>query len=234
MDLVAYLRVSSETQLDGFGLDVQRKAVRAWARKQGHRIVAECVDAGVSGTKDAVDRPGLSDALDMLRPPPRARGLVVARLDRLARTLAVQEAILAIVWRAGAATFTVDNGEVLQDDPDDPMRTAMRQVQGVFAQLDRALVEKRLRDGRRAKADAGMHAVGQHPYGYRSGGKGEDSVVDPGEQVVIARILELRRTDASYRQIAATLDAEGHRPRRATSWSSAAVRLVVERERASV
>jgi DNA invertase Pin-like site-specific DNA recombinase len=233
MDLVAYLRVSSETQLDGYGLDVQRKAVRAWARKHGHRIVQEHVDAGISGTKDAVDRPGLSDALDMLRPPPRARGLVVARLDRLARTLAVQEAILAIVWRAGAATFTVDGGEVLRDDADDPMRTAMRQVQGVFAQLDRALVEKRLRDGRRAKADAGMHAVGQHPYGWRSGGKGSDSVPDAAEQPVVERIVGLRSSGASYRAIAADLDASGIPPRRASTWSAAAVRLIVERSGAA-
>ncbi len=233
MDLVAYLRVSSDSQLDGYGLDVQRKAVRAWARKHGHRIVGEYVDAGVSGTKDAVDRPGLSDALDMLRPPPRARGLVVARLDRLARTLAVQEAILGIVWRAGASTFTVDGGEVLRDDPDDPMRTAMRQVQGVFAQLDRSLVEKRMRDGRRIKSESGMHAVGQHPYGWRSGGKGADSVVHPDEQRVVARILAMRAEGSSYREVAAALDAAGLPPRRAERWSAASVRLIAERATSS-
>ncbi len=234
MDLVAYLRISSETQQDGFGIRVQRRAVQAWARKHGHRVVGEYLDEGVSGTKDAVDRPGLSDALDMLRPPPRARGLIVARLDRLARTLAVQEAILGIVWRAGASAFTVDGGEVLRDDPDDPMRTAMRQVQGVFAQLDRSLVEKRLRDGRRAKADAGMHAVGQHPYGYRSGGKGVDSVPDVPEQQVVERIIAMRTEGASYRSIAGALDAAGLPPRRASSWSAASVRLVAERARTAV
>jgi len=37
--LVAYLRVSSDCQLDSFGLDVQERAIRAWARTAGHRIV---------------------------------------------------------------------------------------------------------------------------------------------------------------------------------------------------
>ncbi len=64
MRLVAYLRISSTTQLEGFGLDVQRKAVRQWAKAHGHRIIAEYVDAGISGATDAVDRPGLSDALE--------------------------------------------------------------------------------------------------------------------------------------------------------------------------
>jgi DNA invertase Pin-like site-specific DNA recombinase len=176
------LRVSSESQVDGFGLPVQRRAVQTWAKKNGYRIVEEIVDAGVSGTRNAADRPGLSSALDMLRPPPRARGLIVARLDRLARSLTVQEAVLGIVWKAGGQVFTADGGVVDQDDADDPMRTAIRQVQGAFAQLERALVAKRMRDGRRLKAESGAHAVGQHPFGQRSGGPGRDGVVHDDER----------------------------------------------------
>jgi DNA invertase Pin-like site-specific DNA recombinase len=226
MDLVAYLRISSETQLDGFGLDVQRQAIAAWTRHGGHRLIGEHVDAGVSGTKDAMDRPGLSAALDMLRPPPRACGLLVARFDRLARRLDVQEAILAVAWRAGATVFTVDGGKVLPDDPDDPMRTLIRQVMGGVAQFERSLVEKRLRDGRRAKADLGMHAVGQHRYGYRSGGRGQDRLPHEEEQGVVTRILTLRQLGHSYREIASALDAEGLAPRRATRWSAMTVRNV--------
>jgi DNA invertase Pin-like site-specific DNA recombinase len=229
MDLVAYLRVSSESQLDGFGLPVQRKAVRAWAKRNGHRIVEEVVDAGISGTRDAADRPGLSNALDMLRPPPKARGLIVARLDRLARALTVQEAILAIAWGSDATIFTADGGEVLRDDPDDPMRTAIRQMQGVFSQLERSLVTKRMRDGRAAKAEQGGHAVGAHAYGKRSGGRGADSVAHPDELQVVERIITLRASGASYRAICAALDADGLRPRRAAAWSPMVVRRIAER-----
>lgn len=63
-------------------------------------------------------------------------------------------------------------GEVYRDDPDDPMRTAIRQVMGVFAELDRKMVAKRLRDGRLAKAAAGRKAVGDYPFGYAATGKG--------------------------------------------------------------
>ena len=91
----------------------------------------------------------------MLRPPPWATGLVIARLDRLARALHVQESVLQVAWRVGASVFTIDGGEVLQDDPDDPMRTFLRQVIGGVAQLERSLIAKRMRDGRRAKAEAG-------------------------------------------------------------------------------
>lgn len=237
MRLIAYLRVSSRGQVvDGFGLDVQRKAVRRWAKGAGHRIVGEYVDAGVSGATDAVDRPGLSEALQQLRRPPQADGMVVARLDRLARALTVQEAILALVWREGGKVYAADGDEVLRDDPDDPMRTAIRQMSGVFAELDRRTTVKRMRDGRLAKAATGKKAAGAYAFGYEATGRGRDRDAGPraDEQVAVKRIVELRGVGESYRAIAATLDAEGLRPRRAASWSAMAVRNIAQREMSTV
>ena len=231
MRLVAYLRVSSETQLEGFGLDVQEAGIKKWAKANGHTIVATFTDAGVSGAKDAVDRPGLTDVLSELANPPAANGMVVYRLDRLARALTVQEAVLALVWRDGGRVFTVEDGEVLEDDPDDPMRTAIRQMRGVFAQLDKTMTVKKLRDGRRAKAATGKKSVGGYAFGTTGGGKGRDrdAVADTAEQIAVRRALDLRAKGASYRVIATTLDAEGLKPRRAASWSAMSVRSVVLR-----
>ena len=232
MDLVAYLRVSTESQIDGFGLDVQERAVRQWAKANGHRIVGVHQDAGISGSKDIADRPGLSTALDMLRPPPRATGLIVAKLDRLARALHIQESVLQVVWRSGGSVFTADAGEVLQDDPDDPMRTFVRQVIGGVAQLERGLITKRMRDGRKAKAESGRHAVGQYRFGQHGEGKGRerDAADNPAERAALDRIVDLRRAGLSYRDIATTLDSEGLRPRRAACWSAMAVRNIALRE----
>jgi DNA invertase Pin-like site-specific DNA recombinase len=229
--LVAYLRVSSEGQVDGYGLDAQRRAVRSWAKAHGHRIVHTCSDEGVSGALEASERPGLSCVLDRLSDG-TAEGLIVARLDRLARSLTVQEATLGLLWRRGATVFSADTGEVHADDPDDPMRTAIRQVMGTFAELDRKMVSKRLRDGRKAKAAAGKKAVGDYAFGYCPTGKGRerDAGLNEKEQAAVARILNLRREGRSYRQIAAELDREGQRPRRADHWSAMAVRNVVKRE----
>jgi DNA invertase Pin-like site-specific DNA recombinase len=226
--LIAYIRVSTNGQLDGYGPDAQRKDIRAWARANGHKIVSEHVDS-ITGKLDAGAREGLTDALEAMA---GADGLVFGRLDRLARELTVQEAILAVIWRDGGRAFAADQGEILRDDPDDPMRTAMRQVQGVFAQLDRAMIAKRLRDGRRVKAAEGRHAVGQYAYGYRGVGKGRqrDAAPHTDEQRAVSRILELRDRGESYRAIATALDAEGLTPRRAEKWSAMAVRNIAVRE----
>jgi len=230
MNLIAYTRVSSDGQLDGFGIDTQERAIASWTKTHGHRIVRAVSDVGVSGATDAVDRPGLSAALEVLDAH-QAQGLVIARLDRLARALTVQEAALAFIWRIGAEVFTADAGQVLRDDPDDPMRTALRQVVGVFAELDRRMVVKRLRDGRAAKSATGRKAVGSYAYGYIGSGKGKQRDAEPQsvEQSAVAFILDARVAGHSYRQIARALDARGHLPRRAAKWSPASVRSVAIR-----
>lgn len=227
MKLVAYLRVSTDRQAEeGFGLEAQREAIRRWARDHGHRIAAWTVDEGVSGSNGLESRRGLLDALTLLEDGV-AGGLVVARLDRLARNLTVQEGTLAKVWALGGAVFSADLGEVPRDDPDDPMRTALRQVVGVFAQLERGMIRARLRAGRRAKAERGGYAYGAPPFGWRA--EGRELVPAPDEQATIRRAVELRGSGASLRTIAATLEAEGRRPRRSNRWHPRTVAALIER-----
>jgi DNA invertase Pin-like site-specific DNA recombinase len=239
MRLVEYRRVSTKGQArDGHGLKIQAADNRSYAAAHGHRIVKTFSDDGVKGALPAAERPGLKAALEMLANG-AADGLLVGKLDRLARELTVQEATLAVIWRRECHhcdghkhVFESASGEVMADDPDDPMRTAMRQMVGVFAQLDKNMVVKRLRDGRKAKSAEGRKAVGQYAYGYQGAGTGRerDAAPDDAEQAAVARIVDLRAAGESYRSIAATLDSEGLSPRKAASWSAMSVRNICLRE----
>lgn len=228
MRVYGYTRVSTQGQADdGYGLAVQEQAIRAWAKAQGHRVVALATDAAVSGTVEADDRPGLVEALAAIANGD-ADALVVARLDRLARTLTVQEAAIARVWQSDGRVFSVETGEVLRDDPDDPMRTFTRQVFGAVAQLDRAMIVKRLRAGRRAKAEAGGYAYGAPRYGTRA--KDRRLVADAAEARAVARAVALRSQGCSYRGIADALTAEGYKPKRSHRWHPQVVARILARE----
>lgn len=237
MRLVAYLRVSTIEQADkGYGLDVQREAIRKAAKQLGGKVVVWTADEGKSGTLDAVDRPGLLEALTAIRDG-RADGLIVRDLDRLARAVTVQEAVLAEVWdhRDSAVFTSVPPQEVLRDDPDDPYRTAMRQMRGVFAELDRRLIVKRLRDGRKVKADNGGHVDGPAPYGWRVDEPNPSNphgalVPVPAEQTALARMKHLRRDGVPTREIARVLTAEGHPTRKGGgTWHHATVARILAR-----
>lgn len=146
MRLVGYVRVSTfGREQDGQGLDIQKQAIRRWAKEHGHRVVSIHSDEEVSGTTER--REGLTEAIAAVKYD-GLDGLVVSSRDRLAGLPAVQEAALQQVWMTGGRVFAVDEGELLADDPEDPVRTFVHQVLGVVAQLEQELVVHRLRQGR--------------------------------------------------------------------------------------
>jgi len=226
MNAIGYIRVSSKGQaVGGLGLEDQRRCIRQWAKANGYRVTI-CEDQAVAGTLPAAERPGFIEALRLLGTG-QAKAFCIARLDRIARSLTVQESALALVWRSGAEVYTCDGGHVPRDDPDDPMRTAMRQVLGAFAQLDRAQTVGRLRRGRALKAERGGHSVGASPYGYTAIGGTLEPV--ESEQRALRRIRDLRASGASLRLIAATLETEGHPTKRGGRWAPQTVALIVAR-----
>lgn len=229
MKLTAYVRVSTATQAEeGFGLDIQQEAIAKWVKSQGHKVVATFSDEGISGAKPVVDREGLASALLSISEG-TSEGLIVAKLDRLARTLTVQEAALAHIWNSGGVVFSVDQGEVLRDDPDDPMRTAMRQMVGVFGELERAMIAKRLRDGRKHKAAQGGFAYGSPAFGYRSDPNRRELELDPTEQEALGLIASLRAEGKSIRAIIAILDAQGLKPKRGGHWNPGTLSRILRR-----
>lgn len=225
MRVVGYVRVSTVGQVqDGQGLAIQEKAIRSWVKEHKHRLVGVHRDEGISGSVE--EREGLEEALEAVKFN-GADGLVVSSIDRLARSLTIQEAALVQVWNAGGKAFAVDQGEVLEDDPDDPMRTFVRQVLGAVSQLEAGMIARRLRRGREHKAANGGYAYGAPPFGYRA--EGGELVPDAVEQEVVARIGQLRNEGASYREIADEFNGEGIAAKRTDRWHPMAVKRIADR-----
>ena len=160
MRLVAYTRLSQANSHEAESHADQEANIRRWAEHEGHTIVETYTDT-VSGANGAEDRPGFLDALDAIEDHD-ADGIVISSIDRLARKLTTQEALLAIVWNRSAAVFEVGLGEIPKDDPEDPYRTFVRQILGAAAQLERSLIVKRMANGRRAAIRRGR-SIGPAP-----------------------------------------------------------------------
>lgn len=232
MRLAAYLRVSSAAQMDAWGMDRQEAAIRQYIAAGEHEVVAWFRDEGLSGTLEAIDRPGLTAAIEAVKDG--ADGIVVADLDRFARALTVQEAALAVIWKEGGRVFLASQAsEVHANDPDDPARGFIRQVMGAVAEFEKNQAVKRMRDGKRAKAAAGGKAVGAYAFGWRGEGSGRqrDAAPDPAEQETVRRILALRDDGHSYREIAALLSADNASTRFGRDrWAPMTIKRIYDRE----
>lgn len=230
MKLVGYVRVSTDRQHEeGLGPDIQRIAVKRWTQANGHRLITIAEDLGVSGSNGWDARDGLLDAMTALRQG-EANGIVVYRLDRLARDLIAQETLLGEVRRLGGVVFSTSGAEAgfLADDPDDPSRKLIRQVLGAVNEYERGIIALRLRAGRQRKAEMGGYAYGSPHFGVRAERK--VLVRDDREAGIVERVRCLHSAGLSLRKIGETLEAEGLTTKRgATTWAPTTVARIVSR-----
>jgi site-specific DNA recombinase len=203
---VAYLRVSTERQ--ELGPEAQRAAVAAWAAREGARVAAWHLDAGVSGAAAIDRRPGLLAALADLAPQ-RAGVLVVAKRDRLARDVMAAAMVEQLAARAGARVLSAA-GEGTGDD--DPASLLLRRMVDSFAEYERALIRARTVAALRAKRARGERACAI-PYGWRLAPDGRTLARDDDEQTTLLLVRFHRERGASLRAIVAALEAQGRRAR---------------------
>jgi DNA invertase Pin-like site-specific DNA recombinase len=236
MRLAAYLRTSTSNGA-GDSLDAQEEACRSWAEVEGHEVEDVFRDAGVSGGLPVDERPGLAAALVQVEEQ-EVDGLVVHRIDRLARELHIQEAALARAWSAGehVRVFEAVEGEIPRDDPADPQRTFLRQVMGAAAQLEKGMIRARLAGGRRRKAARGGYVGGRRlhrRYGYRLV-EGQDGKCHyqpvPEEQRAIRRMRTLRAKGRTLRAIGTALERAGIPGPGGKGWSPPTIYRILKRE----
>lgn len=149
--VIGYVRVSTDEQADsGAGLAAQRSAIESECERRGWDLVAIHEDAAISG-KSMANRHGLGDALTSLADG-NASALVVAKLDRLSRSLTDAAALLARSAREGWRLVALDLGV----DTTTPQGEVMAHVMAAFAQFERRLIGERTRDALSAVRSRGV------------------------------------------------------------------------------
>jgi len=150
--------------------------------------------------------------------------VLVESLDRLARDLLVQHQILALFFRKGIAIVNASTGQDVSEAMErDPMLKALVQIQGVFAELEKNLLVRKLRKAREnIRKEKGV-CEGRKPYGHY-----------PGEEEIVSRMKQLRRKPRGKPrlgpyQIAAALNQEGYQTRTGKAWHGVTVRRILAR-----
>ena len=138
--VVGYVRVSTAEQADsGLGLEAQRRAIHQECERRGWELLGIEEDAGWSGK--VAGRPGLQRALAACKAG-QAGGLVVAKLDRLSRSVQQAAALLAEAEHEGWALVALDLGVDLST----PSGEVMAHVLAAIAQFERRLIGQRTKD----------------------------------------------------------------------------------------
>jgi len=185
MQAVGYVRVSTSEQADsGLGLQAQRSSIRAEAQRRGWTLVGIEEDAGASG-KSLVGRAGLEAALALVEAGD-AEALIVAKLDRLSRSLLDFAALMAQSQKRGWALVAMDLGV----DTSSPAGEFLANVLASAAQWERRIISQRTKDALAVKRAQGVQLGRPRVLGA----------------AVVERIEDLRRSGLSLQAIADELN----------------------------
>jgi site-specific DNA recombinase len=162
LTLAAYVRVSTQRQVQSQSTDQQIDRLRAYALTQGADLAPEHIfrDEGYSGA--SLQRPGL-DALRDAAASARFDRILITTPDRLARNYVHQVLLVEELQKHGATVEFLDRP--MSQDPHDQL---LLQIRGAVAEYERTLITERMRRGRLRRLKAGtLLPWTQAPFGYR-------------------------------------------------------------------
>ena len=212
MDAYAYIRVSGNGQLDGDGPDRQHDAIAEFAKLNKINILREFTE---SHTGKELDRPVLQELIQVILLN-GCRTIIIEKLDRLARDIVVQESLIRDFQRQGITLLSTRETDLCSTEP---TRVMIRQILGVMAEYERAMIVFRTGIARKRIREHGVRCEGRKPYGDPK---------YPQERAVVALIRELTRNHSCFR-VAALLNEQGFKTRKGTMWSATQVSRIMRR-----
>jgi DNA invertase Pin-like site-specific DNA recombinase len=224
MNAIGYARVSTDGQaLDGVSLDAQQARIRAWCDANDYALLSLHIDAGLSGCRSD-NRPGLQEAL--IAACKHKTALIVYSLSRLARS--TKDAIVISERLAKNGADLVSLSERI--DTTSAAGKMIFRMLAVLAEFERDQVAERTKGALSHLRSQGKRISGRIPYGYYLAPDGESLRLNPGEQMGLRLIQQLRAKGFGQRRIAAELTSRGVPTKTGVSWSPQAVGNILKRE----
>lgn len=222
-NVVAYIRVSTEGQVDKYGLDAQRKDIMEYCASRDLYISKWYVEKGVSGAKD--DRPEWNKILygDVTNPPYEA--VVVAKNDRVARDINIYYYFKMLLKKKEVELISVaeDFGEF------GIMAHFLEAFTLCVAEMERKNITQRTLSGRKQKAGKGGYAGGRCPYGYYV--SDHELRVNSEQAECVRKVFEMRNSGMKLKEIAEAVNKMGYRTQKGLVFQIGNIQNILKNER---
>ena len=216
---VGYIRVSDESQIEGYSLDAQKVEITRWCDHHDYELVCFYPDEGISAHTDKVNkRPQMIRLLEDAER--RSFNIVVVHtLDRWARNGGVQRQTLKQLGECD-----VGFASVMEDfDFSTPSGRFLLTTMGGVAEFFSDQLGMHVKKAHRRRAELGL-PIGAVPFGYRIPEASKVSQVDEREAKAIEEVFHLRAEGQSCGRVAAWLNTRGFHTRDGNAFTAHALR----------
>lgn len=218
MNVVGYIRVSTEKQAKEYGPEVQRQEIIDHCNANKYTLIHIYEDTE-SGAKESRE-----DIMSLLGDARKNsfRKVIVPKIDRLSRDAMFCLWVEKELRKSNVELFSI--AEPFRWD--DPVQKMMLTIIAAFAEYERSSINVRMTAGRKVKAKQGGYAGGGVPLGYKAAnGK---LLVDREKADTVKEAFRLRGKGLSLRRIADTLNRKGHTTAQGKKFSAVQVKRILD------
>lgn len=168
MKVALYERVSTDDQArHGISIEAQQAALREWAEKNGHTIIGEYTDAGISGKKPPNKRPALSKLFKDLERGLKVEVLAFCKLDRFFRSVKLYYQAVDVLDKYHVAW------QAIHEDYETVTASGRMKVNIMLsvAENEADRTSERIKTVFQHKIDKGEAITRCQPFGYKLDGK---------------------------------------------------------------
>lgn len=222
--VVAYARISSESQIDNTSIEEQVKKIEAYCISQDLELVNVFIDEGLSGSN--IERSSYTEMIEYIsKLENEVSGVVVLKADRIHRRLKnLLIMIEDILEPNGIAFISVSE----KFDTSTPQGMLFLQMIGSFGEFERKVINERTKSGRVSTAKKNKYAGGQVPYGYRV--INGQIQIDKEHEVIVKEVFELYLDGKSYNKIATILNNRDVPTRKGGKWQAQQIKNMLHTE----
>src|SRR5699024_10287934 len=222
MATYAYYRVSTQTQAEQNGIEMQISEIERYCKENGILIDGVFKDEGISGTK--AKRGGVNDLPAILEKGDR---VIVQNTSRLWRNDSVKVMIHHEMKKCGADIISIEQKtySIYSKDPNDFLFNGMMEL---LDQYERMTISMKLAKGRKARAKSGNKPCGTAPIGYRW--EGNKVVIDYNNQLVVQDIFKIFLEEKNLSETQRKCKEKGYKTTRGKDLSGQAIKNILQND----
>ena len=216
----AYIRVSTERQVEGYSIEGQITQIEQYCQFNGYELVDIYADRGISGK--SMNRPELQRMLNDAKNG-KLDCVMVYKTNRLARNTSDLLTIVEELHRQNVEFFSLSERMEVKNSTG----KLMLQILASFSEFERNTILENIYTGQRQRALEGYYQ-GNLPLGYNNiPDNKKELMINQHEANIVKYIFESYAKGHGYRKIANALNHKGYVTKKGNPFSISAVTYIL-------